>query len=144
MYCLNQFKGYIHYACCMHKKQDSIQLDPTQSSSGVPKAFECGCNKRSLSMELRKRPELPTINNCQAYFCKQAKRITDGFGKVGGVAPSYLLLQHTAGCLASGPSSSNGSAEVRHGCVWAEIEWATFQMNYQNSSIRRPSEGMLN
>ena len=34
--------------------------------------------------------------------------------------------------------------EVKHDCVRSETGQATFQMNDQNGSLRRPSEGMLN
>ena len=44
----------------------------------------------------------------------------------------------------SGPASSISLTEVKHGCVQSEIGWAAFQMNDQNSSLRRPSEGTLN
>ena len=44
----------------------------------------------------------------------------------------------------SGPASSISLTEVKHGCVRLETGWATFQMNDQNSSLSRPSEGTLN
>ena len=44
----------------------------------------------------------------------------------------------------SGPASSISLTEVKHGCVRSETGWATFQMNDQNSSLSRPSEGTLN
>ena len=44
----------------------------------------------------------------------------------------------------SGPTSSISLTEVKHGCVRSETGWATFQMNDQNSSLGRPSEGTLN
>ena len=44
----------------------------------------------------------------------------------------------------SGPASSISLTDVKHGCVWSETGWATFQMNDQNSSLSRPSEGTLN
>ena len=44
----------------------------------------------------------------------------------------------------SGPASSISLTEVKHGCVWSETGWASFQMNDQNSSLRHPSEGTLN
>ena len=44
----------------------------------------------------------------------------------------------------NGPASSNYLTEVKHGCVRSETGWATFQMNDQNSSLCRPSEGTLN
>ena len=37
----------------------------------------------------------------------------------------------------SGPASSICLTAVKHGCVRTEIGWATFQMNDQNSSLRR-------
>ena len=42
-----------------------------------------------------------------------------------------------------GLTSSISFTEVKHGCVRSETGWATFQMNDQNSSLRRPSEGTL-
>ena len=44
----------------------------------------------------------------------------------------------------SGPASSISLTEVKHGCVWSETGWVTFQMKDQNSSLRRPLEGTLN
>ena len=44
----------------------------------------------------------------------------------------------------SGPASSISFTEAKHGCVRSETGWATFRMNDQNSSLRRPSEGTLN
>ena len=44
----------------------------------------------------------------------------------------------------SGPASSISLTEVKHGCVRSETGWVTFEMNDQNSSLRHPSEGMLN
>ena len=44
----------------------------------------------------------------------------------------------------SGPASSISLAEVKHGCVRSETGRVTFQMNDQNSSLHRPSEGTLN
>ena len=44
----------------------------------------------------------------------------------------------------SGPASSISFTEVKHGCVPSETGWATFWMNDQNCSRRRPSEGTLN
>ena len=47
----------------------------------------------------------------------------------------------TRGEWPSGPASSSSFTEVKHGSVRSEARWATFQMNDQNSSLRRPSEG---
>ena len=44
----------------------------------------------------------------------------------------------------SGPASSISLTEVKHSSVRSETGWATFQMNDQNSSPCRPSEGTLN
>ena len=44
----------------------------------------------------------------------------------------------------SGPASFISLTEVKHGCVRSETGRATFQMNDQNSSLSRPSEGTLN
>ena len=44
----------------------------------------------------------------------------------------------------SGPASSISLTEVKHGYVRSETGWATSQMNDQNSSLSRPSEGTLN
>ena len=44
----------------------------------------------------------------------------------------------------SGPANSISLTEVKHRCVRSETGWATFQMNDQNSSLSRPSEGTLN
>ena len=44
----------------------------------------------------------------------------------------------------SGPASSTSLTKVKHGCVQSDSGWATFQMNDQNSPLRRPSEGTLN
>ena len=41
----------------------------------------------------------------------------------------------------SGPASSIDLPEVKDGCARSESGWATFQLNEQNSSLRRPSEG---
>ena len=60
------------------------------------------------------------------------------------------ILKHVSmelgggGELPSSPASSISLTEVKHGCVRSETEWATFQMNDQNSSLSRPSEGTLN
>jgi len=42
----------------------------------------------------------------------------------------------------SGQASSMSLTEVKHGCVQSETGWVTLQMNDQNSSLCRPSEGM--
>jgi len=44
----------------------------------------------------------------------------------------------------SGQASSMSLTEVKHGCVQSETGWVTLQMNDQNSSLCRPSEGMWN
>ena len=44
----------------------------------------------------------------------------------------------------SGQASSISLTAVKHGCILSENGWATFQMNIQNNSFRRPSEGTLN
>ena len=41
----------------------------------------------------------------------------------------------------SGTASSNSLTEVKRGCARSETGWADFQMNDQNSSFHRPSEG---
>ena len=53
-------------------------------------------------------------------------------------------LNYMRGEWPSGPASSISLTEVKHGCVRSETRWATFQMNDQNSSLSRPSEGTLN
>ena len=50
----------------------------------------------------------------------------------------------TTGEWPSGPANSISSTEVKDGCVPSETGWATFHMNDQNSSLRRPLEGTLN
>ena len=40
----------------------------------------------------------------------------------------------------SSPASYISFTEVKHGCVWSEAGWVTFQVNDQNSSLHRPSE----
>ena len=52
--------------------------------------------------------------------------------------------RYMRGEWSSGPASSIGLTEVTHGCVRSENGWATLQMNDQNGSLHRPSEGMLN
>ena len=44
----------------------------------------------------------------------------------------------------SGPAIFISFTGVKHDCVRSETGWATFRMNDQNSSFRRPSEGALN
>ena len=63
----------------------------------------------------------------------------------------YAIYKHLIILLAfkraewpSGPASSISLTYVKHGCVRSETGWATFQMNNQNSSLSRPSEGTLN
>ena len=57
---------------------------------------------------------------------------------------AYLVVhllnskRHTWSEWPSGPASSTGSAEVKHGCVRSETGWATFQMSDQNGSLRHP------
>ena len=54
------------------------------------------------------------------------------------------VLDTQRGEWPSGPASSISLTEVKHGCVRSETGWATFQMNDQNSSLSRSSEGTLN
>ena len=51
--------------------------------------------------------------------------------------------QQNRGEWPSGPASSVSLTEVKYGCAWSKTGWASSR-NDQNSSLRRPSEGMLN
>ena len=53
---------------------------------------------------------------------------------------SYLNMR---GEWPSGPASLISLTEVKYGCVRSETGWVTFQMNDQNSSLRRLSERTL-
>ena len=79
---------------------------------------------------------------CMSTSCK----VTWITKKAEFISENTCLIQDTRiySEWPSGPASSISLSEVKHGCVRPETEWVTFQMNDQNSLLRRSSEGTLN
>ena len=55
-----------------------------------------------------------------------------------------IIIKLLRGEGPSSTASSTSVTEVKHGGVQPETGWVTYQMNSQNISVRRPSEGAFN
>ena len=76
--------------------------------------------------------------------CLPRYTVWDMSQKIYYETPSIHWKAILRGEWPSGPANSISLTCVKHGCVWSETGWVTFQMNDQNSSLSRPSEGTLN
>ena len=95
--------------------------------------------------QMKSQPSLKIFNNNNNSNKVQTGVISKNLNNEGSCLYCLPLVRGRLwGEWPSGPASSLSFTEVKHGSVRSETGWATFHMNDQNSSPRRPSEGTLN